>query len=514
MKKRLLFITIILLFFSLLGFSQDYYLPFQGKLYFDGNPVNGTRTFTFSINDGAVNWTNTYPGVEVNNGLYSVDLGPMPANIFENQSSRQLNILVDGNPIGTVTIYAPIENDPTVPDEIKDGVSWDDISNKPTVDQSNSNELQLLSLVGDTLFLSNGNFVVLSPASENIVAGSSLQVGGGDTLAEIAVEQPSVGSVANVTDVWQAFTPTIDGKLSKIYVYFGNPQNTNITLRIYQGDVNTQAIFNQNFPGGNFSSGAKLQVFDVAAYFDPDLDRLSANENYVFRLTATSNIQVTYNGFQSYKFGESSLGENDDLRFAIEFETISASSLIVESGGNVGIGTNDPTSKLTVNGRVEDKTGYLTPVGTINAFAGTDPPKGWLVCDGSAVRRDIYADLFAAIGENWGKGDDLTTFNLPDLRGYFLRGQDAGAMKDPDASKRKNSAGEEIGDKVGSYQEDRFRDHKHRYTTKNSYINRGSSGGQAAVWRGDANADSGNATNNPGDETRPKNASVLYIIKY
>ena len=55
-------------------------------------------------------------------------------------------------------------------------------------------------------------------------------------------------------------------------------------------------------------------------------------------------------------------------------------------------------------------------------MATTTPPKHALVCDGSAVSRVIYAALFAAIGTTFGAGDGATTFNLPDLRGKFIRG--------------------------------------------------------------------------------------------
>lgn len=62
------------------------------------------------------------------------------------------------------------------------------------------------------------------------------------------------------------------------------------------------------------------------------------------------------------------------------------------------------------------------PLGTINAFGGTTAPEGWLLCQGQALSRTEYADLFAVIGTNFGSGDGSTTFNLPDLRGEFLRG--------------------------------------------------------------------------------------------
>lgn len=52
-------------------------------------------------------------------------------------------------------------------------------------------------------------------------------------------------------------------------------------------------------------------------------------------------------------------------------------------------------------------------------------PSGWLLCDGSAVSRTTYADLFAVCGTKFGIGDGSTTFNLPDLRSKFPRGTPA-----------------------------------------------------------------------------------------
>lgn len=52
--------------------------------------------------------------------------------------------------------------------------------------------------------------------------------------------------------------------------------------------------------------------------------------------------------------------------------------------------------------------------GFIETFAGSVTPIGWLDCDGSAISRTDYADLFAAIGTTYGSGDGSTTFNIPD----------------------------------------------------------------------------------------------------
>jgi len=74
---------------------------------------------------------------------------------------------------------------------------------------------------------------------------------------------------------------------------------------------------------------------------------------------------------------------------------------------------------------------YFAPkqdeVGTIKDFGQAVLPGGWLLCDGAAVSRSIYAALFAAIGVGWGVGDGSTTFNVPDCRGRSRIGTGQGA---------------------------------------------------------------------------------------
>ena len=77
-----------------------------------------------------------------------------------------------------------------------------------------------------------------------------------------------------------------------------------------------------------------------------------------------------------------------------------------------------------------------TPTGLVSPFAGAVAPSGWILCDGSAYGRTALdpspeVALFGVIGTTYGAGDGLTTFNVPDLRGMFVRGLDAGRGVDP-----------------------------------------------------------------------------------
>ncbi len=69
---------------------------------------------------------------------------------------------------------------------------------------------------------------------------------------------------------------------------------------------------------------------------------------------------------------------------------------------------------------------YIMASGIVLPFAGTTAPAGWLLCQGQTVNRITYAALFAVIGTTYGAGDGSTTFGVPDMRGEFPRGLDAG----------------------------------------------------------------------------------------
>lgn len=71
-------------------------------------------------------------------------------------------------------------------------------------------------------------------------------------------------------------------------------------------------------------------------------------------------------------------------------------------------------------------TDIIGHVGDVKYTLSSTPPPGWLKANGAAISRTTYATLFAAMGTVFGAGDGSTTFNLPDLRGEFIRGWDDG----------------------------------------------------------------------------------------
>lgn len=67
----------------------------------------------------------------------------------------------------------------------------------------------------------------------------------------------------------------------------------------------------------------------------------------------------------------------------------------------------------------------MNPSGAVQMYAGANAPPGWLVCDGSAVSRSLYSNLFNIIGTTYGSGDGTTTFNLPNLKSNVPVGYNA-----------------------------------------------------------------------------------------
>lgn len=134
-------------------------------------------------------------------------------------------------------------------------------------------------------------------------------------------------------------------------------------------------------------------------------------------------------------------------------------------------------------------------VGSVMYYPAAAAPTGYLKANGAAVSRTAYAALFAVVGGTFGVGDGVTTFNLPDLRGEFLRGLDDGR-------------GVDTGRALGSAQADDFKSHTHNITSASLVI---STGGNQAYLYGTTGTPSG-ATG--GTETRPRNVALLACIKY
>jgi microcystin-dependent protein len=135
------------------------------------------------------------------------------------------------------------------------------------------------------------------------------------------------------------------------------------------------------------------------------------------------------------------------------------------------------------------------PTGIIVAFYGKDAPIGWMLCDGSTIPIE-YETLRKLVGNK-----------VPDLRGTFLRGSNNG---------RNDGRGDvDISRSLGSYQNDTFSSHRHIIKLQgasgnNAFVNRNAAWGYDD-WHGTES--SADTTEQGGEETRPRNIAVNFIIK-
>ena len=160
-------------------------------------------------------------------------------------------------------------------------------------------------------------------------------------------------------------------------------------------------------------------------------------------------------------------------------------------------------------------------------------PSGFFECDGTSLLRTEYPDLFSEIGVRHGAADE-NHFNLPDCRGILVRGFDHGAGNDPDAASRTAAnPGGATGDAVGSYQSDAIRNitgylENTIHTTPSEQLLKYHNGvfyyntpkylpgiyhSNYGTLNARTNFDASRVVPTAGDN-RPKNISVMFIIKY
>jgi len=238
--------------------------------------------------------------------------------------------------------------------------------------------------------------------------------------------------------------------------------------------------------------------------------------------SAITSAKLAPNAVTTDQLADGAITTNQLADSAITSAKLASNAVTTDQLADGAITTNQLADGAITTNKIVDGTiqledliaavkNSLCPVGTVLTYTGDTAPEGWLMCHGAAISRADYSALYAVIGNRFGYGNGDTTFHIPDFRGKFLRGHDAGAGYDPDRYSRTNLyPGGATGDSVGSYQDDEFRSHSHVETTIVSSDYGSDPGGWH--WPNYTQTESTSATG--GSETRPKNISVNYIIKY
>ena len=168
------------------------------------------------------------------------------------------------------------------------------------------------------------------------------------------------------------------------------------------------------------------------------------------------------------------------------------------------------------------------PSGAVFCMAVAIVPSGYLECNGAAVSRTGYAALFAVIGTQYGAGNGSSTFNLPDLRGEFVRGFDNGrgidsgrsisATPQSDQNKQHNHTASSSVNDSGHVHGTTFDNKKYFPGGNSTTVNYGGPGEYPADIFSMSSATTGvtvatSIGNDGGGETRPRNIAMMYVIK-
>jgi|GEM_PF-4975440 len=145
------------------------------------------------------------------------------------------------------------------------------------------------------------------------------------------------------------------------------------------------------------------------------------------------------------------------------------------------------------------------------------PPVGFIELNGAAISRSVYSELYSKYGTRFGAGNGSTTFNVPDLRGEFIRGWD-------------NGRGVDVGRELGSVQGDEFKEHNHYSDIRFNKLSaraddidgaattaQTDAGGGATEYRIGQMSDyweEATLKSTGGSETRPRNVAFMYIARY
>lgn len=209
-----------------------------------------------------------------------------------------------------------------------------------------------------------------------------------------------------------------------------------------------------------------------------DFNDSNGNELLVFNAAASAvNYIQVKNGITGEPGEFAAVGTDNNIDFQLNTKgtgdlLISSGGLELENGdldvsaGDVTISSGNVTltlGDLTVDNLegVDIANFPLVSSGMIYWFAGSTAPAGYLECDGSAVSRTTYADLFTAIGITFGVGDGSTTFNLPDQARNTLVGKGGTGT-----SELGNSIGDTGGEESHALTEDEIPAHTHSYNVR------------------------------------------------
>lgn len=318
---------------------------------------------------------------------------------------------------------------------------------------------------------------VMAAVMGQIIANYGNNASDGDTIANLvaylkAALMGSKASIASVTTTAATLTFANIGQ----HITFGGTTNSTITLPVSTTCMAGGVISFKNYSPANVT-----------------ISRQGAD---VIVTTGSSVTSITLKPGDTAELLTDASGD-----WLLIDGSVALPFAAVMSGANWTTQTfGDNTTKLATTEFVQAAVNALitVPTGSIILVAQSSAPTGYLKANGAAISRSSYSALYASIGTTYGIGDGSTTFNLPDLRGEFLRGWDDGR-------------GVDSGRAFGSWQADMFKSHYHETDLEGPKLDGPT---RYAGVMGYQSHPTTNTFNTGGVETRPRNIAVLPCIKY
>lgn len=200
----------------------------------------------------------------------------------------------------------------------------------------------------------------------------------------------------------------------------------------------------------------KISEYSATAASNTDIDSISLAEGVMNPSDINNALRMQMAHLKDFSDGTSGIDvlnlQDDDGSASIKIQAPTAVTTTTTLTLPDGDGSSNQVLSTDGSGTLS---WYSIPTaspemvaGMLMPFAGSTAPSGWLLCYGQAVSRTTYSDLFAALGTTYGSGDGSTTFNLPDLRGRTIAGQDD--MGGTSANRLTNQSGGLNGDTLGA----------------------------------------------------------------
>lgn len=313
----------------------------------------------------------------------------------------------------------------------------------------------------------------------------------------------------------------IDGTASSPSIQLTNDTDTGIFGAVAELKIATAGNHHYTFSNSFFTAAKPVSVADGSASA-PSLTN-TGDTNTGLYFPDADTLGVTTAGALQYSFNATALevksqneirfNDNDNSHYiGLKAGTLTANQTFTLPTAD---GSDGQVMKTDGAGQLSFTTLGIpagVPVGSVFCMATMTVPDGYKECDGSAYSQSEFPLLYAAIGTTFGSGTGTGQFNVPDLRGEFVRGWSNGRT------------GVDETRTFGSAQGHQLEHHNHTDTYRTSGPAAGGTGTGGVVGTATTNTGTGGNAGGDGtfdgtpgsatDETRPRNIAMMYVIKH